>query len=472
MKKYHSPALFLLLMSFFACEEDEPVNPKLQTEEVVVTSGSGFTAKATINTIGTIPVLDYGFVYSHNNYIDLQDERSIKVSLGSDPVNGPYQKDITIDHPDYWNTSLTYYVRAFLTNEKGTVYGVIKSFTFPTLTLISVTPQKAKAGEVITITGENFSGDQGIDAVMFNSHRAMVLSASPTQLTVEVPTGIPHSYYNYSTTISVVVGTQSADYHGFQTLPDFSDFSPKSGTFGDQVTVAGSDFYGHSFSVRLGDLAVSQYNLSDNSLTFSIPPEVTTENFTVTVVVDGDTEVELPGEFSMMKAVIMSISPETGLGGSQVTLTGSGFNIDDYYHTHNIVKFGTEQAAIYDATSTQIRAYVPSSLAPGESYDVTLFTGLNTATAPTQFTVAIPSITAFSPATAASSRYVQITGTNFGNVVGTVLFGSVQVYVYSWTDTSIQVQIPSSYYLPPGIYEITVNAGGQSAVAADSITIQ
>jgi hypothetical protein len=401
MKKYLSTFLILVLITFSACEQDEPVNPKIQTEDVVVTSGSTFTAKATISTIGTIPVLDYGFVYSRYDYFDISDERSNKVSLGSNPVSGPYQKDITVDNsnPDYWNTSLTYFIRAFLTNEKGTVYGAIKPFTFPSLTLASVTPQKAKAGDVLTITGENFSQDLASNTVKFNSVLATVLSASPTQLTVEVPSGIPRPYYDYSITITVFVGVQSAEYRGFYTLPVFSDFSPESGTFGNQITVSGSDFYGHSFYARLGDLTVSAYELSDNSLTFSIPPQVTTENFTVTVVVDNDTEVTLPGEFSMTKAVITSMSPETGLSSSLVTLMGSGFNIDDYYHTYNTVKFGTEQASIYDATSTRIRVFVPSNLAVGESYDVVLFTGLHTVSAPTQFTVAMPSITGFSPGT-------------------------------------------------------------------------
>jgi hypothetical protein len=474
MKKYVLSFLILVLISFSACEQDEPVNPKVQTEDAVVTSGSTFTAKATISTIGTIPVLDYGFVYSRYDFFDVSDERSNKVSLGSNPASGPYQKDITVDNsnPDYWNTSLNYFIRAFLTNEKGTVYGAIKSFTFPRLTLASVTPQKAKAGDVLTITGENFSPGQATNTVKFNNVLATVLSASPTQLTVEVPSGIPRPYYDYSITITVFVGIQSAEYRGFYTLPVFSDFSPKSGTFGNLITVPGSDFYGHSFYARLGDLTVSPYYFSDNSLTFAIPAQVTSENFTVTVVVDSDTDVKLPGEFSMTKAVITSMSPEIGPSGSLVTLTGSGFNIDDYYHTYNTVKFGTEQASIYDATSTTIRAFVPTNLAVSESYDVVLFTGLHTASAPTQFTVGTPSITDFSPETATNSTYVQITGTNFGNVQGTVLFGSVQGYVYSWTDTSIQVQIPQSYYLPAGTYQITVNAGGQSAVSTDNITIE
>ena len=43
MKKYLSLLLILALLNLLACEEDQPVNPKIQTEDVVVTSGASFT---------------------------------------------------------------------------------------------------------------------------------------------------------------------------------------------------------------------------------------------------------------------------------------------------------------------------------------------------------------------------------------------------------------------------------------------
>jgi hypothetical protein len=95
-----------------------------------------------------------------------------------------------------------------------------------------------------------------------------------------------------------------------------------------------------------------------------------------------------------------------------------------------------------------------------------------TVTAPSKFTLGSPSFTDFTPKTASNNSYITITGTNFGNVTGSVLFGSVQGNVYSWSNTSIQVQIPATYSLSAGTYKITVNAGGQSAVSTTDITIQ
>jgi hypothetical protein len=468
MKKHISLFLSLALFSFLSCGEDEPVNPKIETTEIIVTSASTFTAKGTIGTIGTIPVLDYGFVYSQHEFIDII--QGLKVSSGTNPVAGAYESMITVSNGNGSPYLSPYYVRAYITNEKGTIYGSVKSFSFPTLSFTSMSPKQGKPGDVITLNGNNFSSIASNNIVKFNDVFASVKTASATQLTVEVPVGITSYYYDYNINVTVTVGSQTVQQQGFKILPTFTDFSPKSGTYGTQVTITGSNFSGHSFSVRLGGATASVSYSNNNSLTFSIPSTVTSETFKIMVEIDYNSTVELPGEFTMVKPVISSISPATSITGSIVTITGTGLNSSYYFS--GIVKFGSVQASVYTSSSTQIQVYVPSGLSIGESYDVTLSTGIYTVTAPTKFTLGSPSLTDFTPKTANNNSYITITGTNFGNVTGSVLFGSVQGNVYSWSNTSIQVQVPSSYSLPVGTYKITINAGGQSAVSTADITIQ
>ncbi len=460
---------------FFACDEDETIDPKIETASVVVTSASSFTVKANIIAVGSIPVLDYGFIYSTYEYSDLF--QGTKISLGANPPEGSYESNITIPNSggSYWGNPQSYSVRAYLTNEKGTVYGAVQSFTFPVLSLLSVSPQQGKAGDLITIIGNNFSTEPSGNIVSFDDIPAVVKSASATQLTVEVPSGIPNYSYYYYNEVSIIIttGTQRVEFNAFRVLPDFKDFSPKSGTFGQTVTITGNNLYGHSYSILLGDVSVSGNLVTNTSMTFTIPSNVNKESFTINVIIDNDITVELPGEFSITEPVITSISPTTSISGALVTLSGSGFNTSGYYNnSNNTVWFGTEQASVSSASSTQVKVYVPANLTVGESYEVTLSTGVHTVTAPEKFTLGSPSIEDFSPKTASAGSYITITGTNFGNVNGTVLFGDEGGYIYSWTDKSIQVQVPSSYYLPDGSYKITVNAGGQSAVSEESVTIE
>jgi hypothetical protein len=468
MKKLISIFLSMALFGLFCCEEEETVNPTIETTEVRVTSASSFTATGTIGTTGTIPVLDYGFMYSRYEFTHLSE--ATKISLGASPVAGAFESNITVSSDGGWIYTSPYYVRAYITNEKGTVYGSIKSFSFPQLAFHSFSPQQAKPGDVITLYGNNFSSEPTNNIVKFNEIPGIVKTASTTQLAVEVPAGIIGYYYDSYVTISITIGSQVTQRQGFKILPSLTGFSPQSGTYGDVITIVGSNFYGHSFSVRLGQTSVSA-NHYNNSLTFSIPYNITSESFKVKVVIDYDEAaiVELPGEFTIIKPVISSISPVTGIAGTTVTLIGTGFTSN--YYSGNTIKFGTVQASINNVTSTQIQVAVPTGLTIGESYNVTLSTSVHTVVAPSQFTMGSPSITNFSPKTASNNSYVTITGTNFSNVTGSVLFGSIQGHIYSWSNTSIQVQIPSSSYLPAGNYKITVNAGGQSDVSTDEITI-
>lgn len=472
MKKRMSRIIGFVLLAFFACEEDEPVDPQIRTEDVVTTSASSFMAKGTISTVGSYPVLDYGFVYSSYSGADVFSGN--KVSLGTKPEVGSYQSDIIISGDGWYNLYEPYYVRAYLTNEKGTVYGVSKSFSFPQLSISSVSPQQGKAGDLITVNGANFSTNPGGNIVKFNQTLALVKSASSTQLTVEVPQGISSSYYyDHNVTISVSTGPQRAE-RPFTLLPDISDFSPKTGTFGTVVTISGNNLYGYSYSVYVGDISASINSVTTNSITFSIPYNVTSERFKIKVGVGySGYVIELPGEFEITKPVITSISPTTSVMGSLITISGSGFNTGNYYYTnYNRVWIGAQEASISTSSTTEVKVYVPTGLTPGDSYDVKLSTGVHTVTAPQKFTLATPVIEDFLPKTTTQGNYITITGSNFGNVQGTVLIGGVACNIYNWTDKSIQVQIPSSYYLTDGAYQITVNAGGQSAVSEDEVTIE
>lgn len=475
MKTRIALLLSISLLYLAACEDEQPTHPKVQTDDATLISGSSFTAKGTIVTKGSIPILDYGFLYAQHESLEINSSFASKVSLGKDASNGTYEQTIVIPpKQDYWgNISRDYYVRAYLTNEKGTAYGVVKALTFPALMISDIVPMQAKEGDVITIKGSNFAPDPASNIVKFNNAVGTVKTASTTELTVQVPTGITFPYYYDNTiTITVFVGTQQAQRQSFKILPSLTSFSPTSGTFGNVITISGSNCQGHSYSIKLGNVSVSAQSVTSSSISFVIPSNVTDATFPVSVLVDNSVLVELPGEFTITPPVIFAISPTTGIAGTLVTLTGSGYNTPDYYKTNNTVMFGSVKASLYEVTSGSIKAYVPAGLNVGERYNVTVSTGVHTVTAPSQFTMGSPSITDFTPKTASNSSYVTVTGTNFSNIAGEVLFGSAKGTVYSWTDTSIQVRVPSSSILPTGTYKITVNVGGQSAVSTESITIQ
>ena len=74
----------------------------------------------------------------------------------------------------------------------------------PVLSITSVTPTTAPAGSTVVITGTNFSSTPASNSVTFGAVPAEVVSATPTQLVVTVPSGA-------GTPITVTSGGQSAN---------------------------------------------------------------------------------------------------------------------------------------------------------------------------------------------------------------------------------------------------------------------
>lgn len=56
--------------------------------------------------------------------------------------------------------------------------------------ILNITPLSGGPGNTITIYGQNFSSVSANDIVKFNGVTATVLSATATQLTIQVPTGV------------------------------------------------------------------------------------------------------------------------------------------------------------------------------------------------------------------------------------------------------------------------------------------
>ena len=130
-------------------------------------------------------------------------------------------------------TGYTVFVRAFLTNQKGTVYGVIKEFTIPELTIGSVTPLTARTGEQVTIVGQNFGVTADENVVTFNDVEAEIVSASATSLVVKVPSGMLAPTYNEENSIVVITGGQTITAtRKLSPVPTVTEFSPKDGKFG------------------------------------------------------------------------------------------------------------------------------------------------------------------------------------------------------------------------------------------------
>lgn len=236
---------FLLLISsvlMFSCEKDEELHPKILTISAKPTSGSSVKFTGNVLAIGSIKVLEYGFLVSNG----FNPEK--KIPMTGTITTGVFELEAS-------GISGTNFVRAYITNEKGTAYGENLTFTMPDPTFTGISPSKGKTGDRITIKGSNLPVDKNNIKVKFQESFAQIIEANEGSIVVEVPEGVYDTYYSNVINVSIVI-SDNYYYPSFQftLLPTILDFEPKSGTIGTTVTIAGTYFYYQNINVYFNDI--------------------------------------------------------------------------------------------------------------------------------------------------------------------------------------------------------------------------
>jgi hypothetical protein len=441
------------LTSFYlqSCKKDENPDPQVQTLEVTALSPVKVTFKGSVVSRGKYAVSDYGFVYGTTSNID--ESNGTKVSMGTDVPTGDFSKEvnnITVNSTFYSNVL---YARAYLKNEKGTVFGKVISTTLPAITATALSPQSGKAGDLVTITGQFYTATADQISVTFNNIKAKVTEASSSKIVVEVPSGVSATH-NSQVSVAITIGGQrvNSNYY-FTMLANVKDYSPKSGVVGTMVTFSGDNlpsYYNYS-------------NINSSGFQIAVPNNVTSDKFAISVVVNGVTTV-LPGEFSVVAPTITSVSPTSGLPGTQFTISGTNFPTN----FSPTLMIGSTTVSYYNMYNNTISAYIPSNMAAG-TYDVTLKAGPNTVTAPQKFTVIAPSVSSFSPASGSPGREVNITGNFMSGSSYNVYFGSTYTSGTATSSTNLKTTVPG--YINPGNVKIAVQFNNQNISASGDFTI-
>ena len=137
---------------------------------------------------------------------------------------------------------------------------------------------------------------------------------------------------------------------------------------------------------------------------------------------------------------LTSINPTSGVPGTQVTLTGTGFGA---VRGTGSVWLGNKLAgSIVSWSNTQIVATVATNVASGSASVQQAGTWSNSIA----FTIISPTISGISPSTARAGDSITITGTNFGATQGSgsVWLGSkLAGSIVSWSDTQIVATVAS-----------------------------
>lgn len=283
--------------------------------------------------------------------------------------------------------------------------------------IASITPLSAGAGDVITISGINFTGTTAV--IIGDSNAVSFTVVNDNTITAIV------ANRSFGYTVKVTGPEGSALFYDFNyTGPSLYSFTPLKGGQGTPVTINGRNFNGAT-SVKFDGVAAASFTVNTNSRITAIPGNGAT----------GRAEVATPKGSAVSdstfifyaRPVISGFLPASAGIGDTVVISGTGFA------TGSAVKFGSVNATAFTISGdTSIWAVVGT----GESgyLSVTAVGGKDSLNG---FIFTGPVIRSFSPALGHAGDTVYIKGNNFTNA-SAVRFGGAAVTLFEvQSDTAI-----------------------------------
>jgi uncharacterized protein YjdB len=212
--------------------------------------------------------------------------------------------------------------------------------------------------------------------------------------------------------------------------PNITSVSPTTGAAGTQVTISGSGFGTPqgTGTVWLG----STYGAVVSWIDTQIVANVAAISQSGTVQVQQGGVLSNAVSFTVNTATITNVSPSSGVPGTQVTITGSGFGAE---RGTGQVWLGTANGVVQSWSDTQIVAEVALGSMSGNAQ--ILQNGVMSNAVP--FDVNSLNIVSVTPNSGAAGTSVTITGTGFGSSQGNgqVWLGSTDGQVISWGDQQV-----------------------------------
>jgi hypothetical protein len=254
------------------------------------------------------------------------------------------------------------------------------------------------------------------------------------------------------------------------TAPAISSVAPDAGLEAGwtAVTITGTEL-GEATGVQFGSVSARYFTVNSPTSITAISPEGSgSVDVTVTNAV-GTSAVGPPDEFTYVPPghgpSITKLSTKTGpaLGGSAVTITGTGFV------GVTSVAFGSTGAASFTVTSpTSITAVAPPGTTGPVEVSVTTPDGTSPLTTRDRFTYGVPTVSGVSPHTGALGGGAQVTVTGSGFAAGaeatTFRFGkATATKVECNSSTRCKMIAPAAAAQRPKTVDVTATVAGKTS---------
>ncbi len=367
-----------------------------------VNSNSSITATSPAGTAGTVDITVYAVTAPSNPAAsDHYTYQAAPTVSGVSPGNGPVAggTSVTISGGNYANVSQVYFgskaATSFTVNSSSQITATAPAGTDstgwvdvrvvtpggesavssadqfvygPAVTSSSPTSGPVGGGTTVTITGTGFQSDGGVTVVLVGGGGSLsnLKVVSDTQITGVTPAKSPIS----ASLVLETAGTSGQanslfiSAGGFNFLPTVSSVSPAQGALagGSSVTITGTGFTGAS-QVWFGSTAATSFRVnSSTSITATAPAGSDSTGWVdVRVVSNNEESATTTADQFVYGPTITSLSPTSGPvdGGTQITLTGTGFKSDG--GVASVLVNNLAATSVTVSSDTSLTAVVPAA---------------------------------------------------------------------------------------------------------------
>lgn len=229
-----------------------------------------------------------------------------------------------------------------------------QSFRFQAIAAIK--PLTGGKGTRLRINGSGFETVVTGNYVDFNGKAALVEEAADDHLIVIAPDGVTTGPVSVTVLHQKIVGPVFT----VVAAPVILNVTPLSGPAGTPMTISGTTFSTilDENKVSINGVNVAVISATASKITLNIPGGTGNGKIILTV---NDQQVIGP-DFKDQSLGISKLSPESGLAGTRVTITGTGFSTTA---NQNLVTFNGITATVASATANSLVVIAPQGFTSG-----------------------------------------------------------------------------------------------------------
>lgn len=318
----------------------------------------------------------------------------------------------------------------------------VGTYTYQSLSLRRISPNRGPIGTNIRISGEGFSDPNKQATVTINGNPATIISLTDTLIITTVPA-------NTSTgPVEVKVNDKSSVGPIFRVQAIF-DILPKTGGKGTHVTLKGSGFETEAAKniVTIKGKPAQVVQAKEDELIVIAPDGVETGRVDLRI---DDSAIEGPNFTVVPAPTITAMTPQSGPAGTQVKITGANYST---IAGETKVTLNDKDATITAITATEITLTVPASTGTGA---VKVSVNDQVVTGPV-YTEQAVGISGFTPENGNTGTIVTITGVGFSATpsANTVTFNGIAAQVTTASATQLTVVAPPG--VTNGFIKVRVN---------------